>query len=215
MARISPSILSSDFGNLREEVRTIEKAGADGVHIDVMDGQFVPNLTIGPVVIASIRGCTKLPFETHLMIDRPDRLIGSFASSGSDLIIVHPEAQHRLTSTLEAIRDSGKKTGIAVNPETPLGSVSAMLGEVDMLLLMTVHPGFSGQKFIPDVLGKIGEARRLVDDAGLKTRIVIDGGITLETGKASIKAGAHELVAGTSVFKSGDIEKAIRDFKAL
>lgn len=215
MARISPSILSSDFGNLREDVRSIERAGADSVHIDVMDGQFVPNLTIGPVVIASIRDCTKLPFETHLMIDNPDRLVVPFADCGSDLLIVHPEAKHDLAATLNAIRDVGKKTGIAINPETPLESVSSMLNEVDMLLIMTVHPGFSGQKFIPEVLEKISEARRLVDEARLPTRIVIDGGITLETGKASIQAGAHELVAGTSIFKSGDVGRAIRDFKAL
>lgn len=215
MARISPSILSSDFGNLREEVRAIDAAGADSVHIDVMDGQFVPNLTIGPVVIASIRDCSKLPFETHLMIDNPDRLIHSFAESGSDLIIVHPEAKHDIHATLGAIRKLGKKTGIAINPETPLNSVSSMLPEVDMLLIMTVHPGFSGQKFIPEVLEKISAARKSVDEANLKTRIVIDGGITLETGRKSMQAGAHELVAGTSVFKSGNIERAIQDFKEL
>ena len=215
MARISPSILSSDFGSLREQVKLIDNAGADGVHIDVMDGHFVPNLTMGPVVIASVREATSLPFETHLMIDRPDRLIHSFASSGSDLLIVHPEAKHELKSTLRLIADEGKKAGIAINPETPLSSVLSLLDRVDMLLIMTVHPGFGGQSFIREVLPKMSEARNYISGEHLRTRISVDGGITIETGRESVKAGADELVAGTSIFKAKDVGRAITEFRAL
>ncbi len=215
VAKISPSILSADFGRLREEVEMVTRSGADSLHIDVMDGHFVPNITMGPVVIRSIRGASSLPFETHLMIEHPDRLLKDFAESGSDLLIVHPEAHHDLPSTLESIRGMGKLRGVAVNPETPLSAVGGVMGEVEMLLIMTVHPGFGGQKFIEAVLPKIREARKLVDEAGLRTRIVIDGGVNLENGKQCMEAGAHELVAGTSVFRSQSPADTIRKFREL
>lgn len=215
LTKISPSILSSDFGNLREQVKIIDRAGADGVHIDVMDGHFVPNLTLGPVIISSIRDATALPFETHLMIEHPDRLVGSFAESGSDLIVVHPEAKHDMKATLRLIEGQGKKAGVAINPETSLKAVAGLLDRTDMLLVMTVHPGFSGQKFIREVLGKITAAKELIDREGLGVRIAVDGGVTLETGRDAIKAGAGELVAGTSVFKSGNVREAIERFRAL
>ena len=215
LTKISPSILSSDFGKLRDEVALIDKAGADSVHIDVMDGHFVPNITFGPVVISSVRGATKLPFETHLMVDNPDRLIKDFADAGSDLLIVHPEAKHDLKKTLTSIEDLGKKTGIALNPETPLDAILKIIDRADMLLVMTVHPGFSGQKFITEMLGKIRQARSYIDREGVRASILVDGGVTLETGRKSVDAGADGLVAGTSVFKSPDVAEAIRKFSLL
>lgn len=212
---ISPSILSSDFGNLREEIKRVERCNIDSIHIDVMDGIFVPNITIGPVVIASVRNSTKIPFETHLMIRHPDRYIKSFAQAGSDMIIVHCESDHNIKKTIKAIRSYGKKAGISINPETDFDSVKKYMQYVDLLLVMSVHPGFGGQKFIPSTLKKIKRASDYIKKNRYKVRIAIDGGINLETGKSAVAAGADELIAGSAIFNSKSISKTIKEFRLL
>jgi ribulose-phosphate 3-epimerase len=215
LAKVSPSILSGDFGALREQVKLLELAGSDRVHIDVMDGHFVPNLTFGPVVIKSIRNATRLPFEAHLMIEHPEKLMEDFVESGCDILVVHPEAKHDMKQTIAFIHFLGKEAGIAINPDTPLQKVQKYMHEIGTLIIMSVYPGFAGQKFIPEVLPKIKEAREMIERLGLDIKLVVDGGITLETGKLAIEAGADELVAGTSIFKSDDIIKSIAQFKNL
>ncbi len=212
---VAPSILSADFGNLRAVVRRLAPQGADRVHIDVMDGHFVPNITFGPALIKSIRGATRLHFETHLMIERPDLYIRQFADAGSDTLIVHHEARHDAARTLKAIRSLGLEAGIAINPATPFSKVRAQLKGADMLLVMGVVPGFGGQSFMPVALEKIRAARSFADAAGLDIRIGVDGGINIHTGRQAAQAGADELVAGTAVFCAGGVAKAIKAFKRL
>lgn len=213
MVKIAPSILSADFGALGEEVRRMESAGADWVHVDVMDGQFVPNITIGPCVVKSLRPYTKLPFDVHLMIVRPENFIDVFAGAGADYITIHLEASERVREGLLHIRDLGKGAGISINPATPFAKVRPYLDLVDLLLIMTVNPGFGGQAFIPDCLGKIREAREHVDRQGLKVEIEVDGGINSRTGKAAVEAGATVLAAGNALFGATDMRKEIAAWK--
>jgi len=212
--KIAPSLLSADFSRLKEQVRTLENCGADMLHVDVMDGHFVPNITIGPVVIKSIRNCTKIPFDVHLMIEHPDRFIKSFADAGSDIITVHAESEHDIDKTIKRIRENDVKVGVALNPDTPLSKVEKLLKKIDMLLLMTVNPGFAGQKFIHDVVPKIKNARNIIDSKGLDIDLEVDGGINSETGEIAADAGANILVAGSFIFK-GDIKENIDVLKRI
>jgi len=211
MIKIAPSILSADFGKLGEHVKLVEEEGADMIHIDVMDGHFVPNITMGPVVINSIRPLTSLPFDVHLMIQNPDKFLKDFAEAGSDIITVHVEAEHSLPKTIRKIRKLGKEVGISLNPATPFSKVIPHLKFVDLLLIMTVNPGFAGQKFMPSLLPKIKEARRFLQSKELKVDLEVDGGINPETAPLAVGAGANIIVAGSSIF-SGDIK---RNMKAL
>jgi ribulose-phosphate 3-epimerase len=215
MKRIAPSILSADFSRLGEEIRAVELAGADWIHIDVMDGHFVPNISIGPAVVASLRKITKLPFDVHLMINHPERYIEAFASAGSDLITVHAEAASHLHRTIGAIRERNIKAGVSINPATPLSHIEPILPDIDMLLIMTVNPGFSGQKFITSGLAKIKQARDLISRNSFPALIEVDGGVTLDNIGSIANAGADILVAGSSVFGSGDYGKTIASMKAI
>jgi ribulose-phosphate 3-epimerase len=209
--RIAPSILASDFARLGEEVRAVEAAGADIVHVDVMDGRFVPNITFGPAVVAAVRRSTKLPVDVHLMIVEPERYVGDFARAGADRISVHLEATPHLHRVVEQIRELGKKAAVAVNPHSPLEGLEVVLPELDMVLLMTVNPGFGGQKFIEAVVPKIRALRAEIDRRGLDLDIQVDGGIDAETAPGVTSAGATVLVAGSSVFHApgGDYRGAI------
>ncbi len=210
MIKIAPSILSADFSRLGQEVHRAEKAGADLIHIDVMDGHFVPNITIGPVVVESIRSKTNIPLDVHLMIENPDKYIDAFAEAGADIITVHVEASEHLYKTLDHIRKSSKTVGVSLNPSTPIARIEHVLKHVDMVLLMTVNPGFGGQKFIRSVLPKIKELKQIVDKADLSVDIEVDGGIDKTTVADVVKAGANILVAGTAIFKAPDIKEAIK-----
>ena len=210
MIKIAPSILSADFSRLGQDVHRAEKAGADLIHIDVMDGHFVPNITIGPVVVKSIRDKTNIPLDVHLMIENPDKYIDAFAEAGADIITVHVEVCTNLQKTLTYIRKLSKGVGVSLNPSTPIVRIEHVLKQVDMVLLMTVNPGFGGQKFIRSVLPKIKELKQMVDKANLSVDIEVDGGIDETTVADVVKAGANILVAGTAIFKAPDIKEAIK-----
>jgi ribulose-phosphate 3-epimerase len=201
--RIAPSILSADFARLGDEVEAMTKAGADYIHIDVMDGHFVPNLTIGPVVVKALRPHSALPFDVHLMIAPVDPYIPDFAEAGADIITVHPEAGPHLYRSLELIKSLGKRAGVALNPATPIDHVAHVLPIVDLVLVMTVSPGFGGQSFIAPMLEKIAAARKLIDATGRTIDLEVDGGITPDTARAVVGAGADVLVAGTASFEDG------------
>jgi ribulose-phosphate 3-epimerase len=201
--RIAPSILASDFAKLGEEVRAIEEAGADYAHIDIMDGHFVPNLTIGPDVVRALRPHSKLPFDVHLMISPVDSFVAMFAEAGADIITVHPEAGAHLHRTVQLIKSLGKKVGVALNPATPVETVDPVLDELDLVLVMSVNPGFGGQSFIRATLGKIAALRARIDALGRPLDLEVDGGINFETAPEAVAAGADVLVAGTATFRGG------------
>lgn len=201
--RIAPSILAADFARLGEEVRAIEAAGADFVHVDVMDGHFVPNLTVGPAVIKALRGHSRLPFDVHLMISPVDPYVPEFAAAGADIITVHPEAGPHLHRTVQLVKSLGKRVGVALNPATPAEAVRHVLEEIDLILVMSVNPGFGGQRFIQGQLDKLRRLRAMIDESGRSIALEIDGGINEETAPAAIAAGADLLVAGTAVFSGG------------
>ena len=213
--KISPSILSADFSKLGSEIQNLEKAKADLIHIDVMDGHFVPNITIGPEVINKLRKYTSLPFDVHLMISPVHNFIKSFAEAGADIITIHPEATNDLESSIKKIKSYNKKVGISLNPETPLDKLNNVLDKIDLVLIMSVNPGFGGQKFIENTLNKIKKLRLKIDQLKLKVEIEVDGGINFENSKSIIKAGADILVSGTTIFKSneGNIKKNIEILK--
>ncbi|MEO6340114.1 MAG: ribulose-phosphate 3-epimerase [Caulobacteraceae bacterium] len=200
---IAPSILSADFARLGEEVAAIQAAGADWVHVDVMDGTFVPNITIGPNVVAAIRKHATIPFDVHLMIAPADPHLEAFRAAGADIISVHPEAGPHLNRTLRRIRELGAKAGVAFNPSTPVEAVEWMLDDVDLLLVMSVNPGFGGQSFIPSQLAKVERLRKMIDASGHDILLEVDGGVNAETAALCVSAGADALVAGNAVFKGG------------
>jgi len=210
MVKLAPSILSADFNYLGQQVRQVEDAGVEYLHIDVMDGHFVPNITIGPLVVEAIRPHSKLFFDVHLMIEHPDKYVGDFVKAGADLICVHAEACPHLHRSIQNIKSHGVKAAVALNPATPLTSIEYVLESLDMVLLMTVNPGFGGQKFIPEVLPKLSALRDRIKSFGLKTEIQVDGGINPQNACEVVKAGATILVAGSAIFGAEDIPAAVR-----
>jgi ribulose-phosphate 3-epimerase len=210
---IAPSLLSADFGRLAEEVRAVEKAGADLLHVDVMDGRFVPNITIGPPVVAAIRRCATLPLDVHLMIVEPEKYIEDFAAAGADVITVHAEATPHLQRAVARIRELGKKAGVALNPSTSMSAVEWVLSDVDMVLLMTVNPGFGGQAFIPAMTGKIELLRSQLARTSLPVDIQVDGGIKADNVAEVVRAGANVIVSGSGIFGTKDYAKTIAQMR--
>ena len=210
MIRIAPSVLSADFTNLARQIREIERGGADWIHLDVMDGQFVPNISFGPMVVKAVRSLTKLPLDAHLMIVEPDRYLEAFARSGADRITVHVETCPHLHRTVEAIKALGKKPGVTLNPATPIEAIGEILPLVDLVLIMSVNPGFGGQKFIPGSLGKIERAAAMIRETKRQIRLQVDGGVDATNARGIVEAGADVLVAGHSIFSHRDIPSAVR-----
>jgi ribulose-phosphate 3-epimerase len=213
MVKIAPSILSADFSKLGEEIIAVDQAGADYIHIDVMDGHFVPNITIGPLIVEAVRPVTKLPLDVHLMIENPDHYIEAFAKAGANFITVHVEACRHLHRTIQNIKSFGVKAGVVLNPATPVESIQHIIGDIDMVLLMSVNPGFGGQTFIPEVLSKIRKVKEMAEQKGLSVEIEIDGGVNPETARQCIEAGATVLVAGSAVYNQKDYKQAISQLR--
>jgi len=215
MKLIAPSILSADFSKLGDEIKAVEDAGADWIHVDVMDGHFVPNITIGPLVVEAARQVTSLPLDVHLMIENPERYIKDFAKAGADLISVQVEACVHLNRTIQMIKESGLRAGVVLNPATPLSSVEWILEYVDLVMIMSVNPGFGGQAFIPNSLDRIKALRKMIQENGLTTLIEIDGGVNEQTIQAVSEAGVDVFVAGSAIFGSPDYKKTIARFREL
>ncbi len=210
--KISPSILSADFSILGDEIKSLEQAGADLIHIDVMDGHFVPNITMGPPIIKMVRKFTKLPFDVHLMISPVEKYIKAFADAGSDIITIHPEATDNLKRAVTTIKSLGKKAGVSLNPKTPISALMDVINDIDLILIMSVNPGFAGQSFMSEVLPKVTELRKMINEKKLKIDIEIDGGINFETAPLAVKAGANILVSGTTIF-SGSLKDNIQKLR--
>jgi ribulose-phosphate 3-epimerase len=215
MKYIAPSILSADFSKLGDEIRSVEDAGADWIHVDVMDGHFVPNITIGPLVVEAAKRVTSLPIDVHLMIENPDRYIIDFTKAGADLISVQAETCVHLNRTIQMIKESGPRAGVVLNPSTPLSSIDWVVEYVDFVMIMSVNPGFGGQDFIPNSLNKVKALRRMIRDRGLSTLIEIDGGVKEQNIKNISDAGVDVFVAGSAIFKSPDYKKTIDRFREL
>ncbi|HOQ08858.1 MAG TPA: ribulose-phosphate 3-epimerase [Syntrophomonadaceae bacterium] len=213
MILLAPSILSANFARLGEDISQVEQAGADWLHIDVMDGHFVPNITIGPQVVKDLRAVSKLVFDVHLMIENPDEHIPAFAKAGADFITVHVETCRHLNRTINLIRENGCRPGVAINPATPVCLVEPSLADIDLVLVMSVNPGFGGQDFIPGAISKIEQLRKISEEMNKDLFIQVDGGINLETGRRVVQAGANVLVAGSFIFRSPDPTQAVADLK--
>lgn len=213
MKKIAPSVLSADFTRLYDEIKAVEKAGADYIHADVMDGHFVPNITFGPLIVKALRKITSLPLDVHLMISEPDRFIETFINAGADIVTVHAEASLHLHRTVQRIKSMGKRAGVSLNPATPLNVLNYVIDEVDLVLLMTVNPGFEAQEFIGSVAPKIRMLRQEVDEKGLRLEIEVDGGINEDTISIASSAGADVFVAGSAIFYSRDYAETIRRMK--
>jgi len=215
MKYIAPSILSADFSKLGAEIKSVEDAGADWIHVDVMDGHFVPNITIGPLIVEAAKRSTSLPLDVHLMIENPERYIADFAKAGADLISVQVEACVHLNRTIQMIKESGLRAGVVLNPSTPLSAIDWVLEDVDFIMIMSVNPGFGGQNFIPNSLDKIRTLRKMLQDRGLEALIEIDGGVNEKTIKDISDAGTDVFVAGSAIFKSTNYQKTISKFRGL
>ncbi len=212
--KIAPSILSADFGRLAEEIKAVERAGADLIHVDVMDGHFVPNITIGPLIVEAARKATKLPLDVHLMIARPEQYIDDFAKAGADYLTVHVEATSHLNRLVQMMKEhKGVRAGVSLNPATPLSSLDYILDAIDMVLIMSVNPGFGGQAFIPSCREKVSRLRKKIDDLGLKVEIEVDGGVKPDNAAEIVRAGADILVAGSAVFGHKDYGAVIREIR--
>jgi ribulose-phosphate 3-epimerase len=210
---IAPSLLSADFGRLAEEVGAVEKAGADLLHVDIMDGRFVPNITIGPPVVAAIKRCAKLPLDVHLMIVEPEKYIEAFADAGADILTVHAEATPHLQRAVARVRELGKKAGVSLNPSTSLSAIEWVLTDIDMVLLMSVNPGFGGQEYLPSMTGKIELLRSQLVRSGLPVDIEVDGGIKTDNVAEVVRAGANVIVSGSGIFKTKDYGKTISEMR--
>jgi ribulose-phosphate 3-epimerase len=210
MFKIAPSILSANFAKLGEEIKAVEQAGADYIHVDVMDGHFVPNITIGPLIVEAIKPVTTLPLDVHLMIEHPDKYIDSFVKAGADIISVHVESSKHLHRTIQLINDSGVKAGVVLNPATPAEMIEPILEYVDLVLVMTVNPGFGGQQFISSTLPKIQKISRWIKESDLSVELEVDGGVNAKTARLCVEAGADVLVAGSAIFNESDRSKAIQ-----